>query len=618
MKNTGGIIINKFEYILQNVSKPQQYIGCEYGLKRMETDAPENKNAVKVLLSFPDTYEIGMSNFAVKILFEIMESIDGVICDRAFLPEDDCAALMKKIDYPLHSLNYRIPAAEFDAIGVTLEYELNYSNVLHLLDLAGIALESKDRKETDPVVIAGGSACVNPEPMADFIDVFFIGDGEEAAAEICAVLKESKKSGLSRGERIKALSRLRGAYVPAYYEPVYGEPGVQAGIKKIQDGAPERIKVRTIKDLDSAFHPVKLIVPNFETVFNRGVVEIARGCKNACRFCQAGFIYRPYRERSVENIKSIIKKIFLNTGYTEFTLSSLSATDHGGLKEIINYTLGLNEAGEEFRGALFSVSLPSQRISTFSVELAGQLSKNKKSGLTFAPEAGSQRMRDVINKNVSEQDLYTTAEAAVASGYRLIKLYFMIGLPFETDEDLLEMARIISRVAAIAREKKTRGFSMNVTFSTFVPKPHTPFQWARQASREEVVRKQELIREQLKKYREICLKFTRYSVTELESAFARGSRKLCGALLDAYKDGCRFDAWDDRLKLENWRSAFEKNGMKLADYATREIKPGDYLPWSLVDTGIDAGFLEEEFESAEKERATPACDPGRCKRCGIC
>jgi radical SAM family uncharacterized protein len=618
LKNTGGIIINTFEYILQNVSKPQQYIGCEYGLKKEELSAAAIDGRLKLMLSFPDTYEIGMSNFAVKILFEIAESIEGVLCDRAFIPEDDCAALMKKIGYPLSSLNYMIAAQKFDVIGFTLEYELNYSNVLHFLDLAGIPLESSKRAECDPVIIAGGSACVNPEPMADFIDVFFAGDGEDTLREICEVLLESKKRGDGRSARIEALSGIRGAYVPSYYQAEFDASGVQTGFKKLKEDVPDRVKIRLIANLDEARHPVRQMVPNFETVFNRGVVEIARGCKNACRFCQAGFIYRPYRERSVENIKGLIRSIFLNTGYTEFTLSSLSATDHPGLGELIDYTLGLSDTEEGFKDALFSVSLPSQRISTFSVELASKLSKNRKSGLTFAPEAGSQRMRDVINKNVTEQDLYSTASAAIDSGYRLIKLYFMIGLPFETDEDLLDIARSISRVTAIAREKKARGFSVNVTFSTFVPKPHTPFQWAVQAGRDEVFRKQSLIRNELKKHREVCMKFTRFDTTLLETAFARGSRLLGKVLLAAWKAGCRFDAWDGKLDFPAWQEAFRSAGLDIGAYAAREIGLEECLPWEIVDAGVNRRYLAEEFAKAREEKKTPACEPDRCKRCGVC
>ncbi len=570
------------------------------------------------MLSFPDTYEIGMSNFAVKILFEIIESIDGVLCDRVFLPEDDCAALMEKIGYTLHSINYMIEAKKFDIIGFTLEYELNYSNVLHLLSLAGIAVESEKRGESDPIIIAGGSACVNPEPMADFIDVFFIGDGEETVKRICEALKDSKTQGMTRKDKIEALSKIEGAYVPSYYEAEFDETGVQKGLKPVKDGAAARVKTAVIPDLNDARHPLRLMVPNYETVFNRGVVEVARGCKNACRFCQAGYIYRPYRERSVENIKRIIKEIFLNTGYTEFTLSALTATDHPGLKEIIDYTLNLNSTEDGFKDALFSVSLPSQRISAFSVELAGCLSKNKKSGLTFAPEAGSQRMRDIINKNVSGEDLYATAAAAVESGYKLIKLYFMIGLPFETDEDLLEIAAAVGRVVSIAREKRSRGFSVNVTFSTFVPKPHTPFQWARQIGRDEILRRQDIIRSALKKYREVCMKFTRSDVTTLESALARGSRALSKVLLAAHKAGCRFDAWDDKLNIAAWRDAFKSAGIDVETYASREITMQEYLPWSVIDTGVKNAFLAGEFAAAREEKVSAICDPQHCRRCGAC
>jgi len=596
------------------VNKPQQYIGCEFGQKERAATNPDN---FRFLLCFPDTYEIGMSNFALKILYEILDEIEGVEVDRAFVPEDDFAALLKKTGYPFSSLERRVPVSDFDTVGFTLEYELNFSNVLYFLGLAGIPLRSSERNESHPIIIAGGSACVNPEPMADFIDVFFIGDGEPVLPEIASALKNAKEKGASRGEKIAALSGIRGAYVPAYYEAVFDDAGRQSGLVKKSGGSGVHVAVRTAVSLEDCPHPVRLLVPNFETVFNRGIVEIARGCKNACRFCQAGYIYRPYRERSLEAVKDLIDRIVRNTGYSEFTLSSLSATDYSKLKELIDYVLNLNK-NDEFSDTLFSVSLPSQRISTFSVELARSLSQNRKSGLTFAPEAGSQRMRDIINKNVTENDLRNTVAAAIDSGYRLIKLYFMIGLPFETDEDIRAMARLISEVSTIAREKRARGFAVNVTVSTFVPKPHTPFQWCKMASVEEVRARQKTLKEEIKRHREVTLKFTSSLVSTLESAIARGGRELCRVFPAAVSLGCRFDAWDDRFNFESWKKAFSSAGIDIFSYAARQIDTEEFLPWEIIDTGVKKEFLAAELEAARTEKTTSVCVPSACRRCGAC
>ncbi|HNY10667.1 MAG TPA: TIGR03960 family B12-binding radical SAM protein [Candidatus Wallbacteria bacterium] len=603
---------------MQNVEKPQQYIGKEYGLKTKSAEnAADRKNNARFLLSFPDTYDIGMSNHAMKIIYEMLDTAPGVIVDRAYIPGDDYARLSKELSCPLTSLNYRLPALEFDVIGFTLEYELNFSNVLYFLDLACIPLLSADRREGHPIIISGGSACVNPEPMADFIDVFFIGDGEPMVPEIVAAVKNSREKGLSRAETIAELSRIEGAYVPAFYEPVF-DGFSQTGVNIKKAGAPVKATMREAKDLDACFHPTHFPVPNFETIFNRGMVEIARGCKHACRFCQAGFIYRPYRERSLGVIKNIIREVFLNTGYSEFTLSSLSATDHANLREIIDYVAGLNKSGEEFSETLFSVSLPSQRISTFSVELARALSTNRKSGLTFAPEAGSQLMRDRINKNVTGEDLFATAGAAIDAGYRLIKLYFMIGLPYETDDDLREMASLVSKVMDIAREKRAKTFAINVTFSTFIPKPHTPFQWAAQTGEDEIKRRQSLLKEELKRFRSVTMKFTNYRVSALESAFARGSRLLGKVLLAAHKLGCRFDAWDDKLKSGLWERAFSESGIDMKNYISRPFSTDEILPWQIVDTGVATAYLKTEYLKAASAELTEKCDPARCKRCGVC
>lgn len=558
-----------------------------------------------------------MSNFAVKILYEILDEIDGLEVDRAFVPEDDFAALLKKTGLPFPSLERRIPVTGFDAVGFTLEYELNFTNALYFMELAGIPIRSRERDDSHPLIIAGGSACVNPEPMADFVDVFFAGDGEPAVKAIAETLISCKRSGASRSERIKALSLIGGAYVPSYYEPSFGASGIQNGLRKTGGGAPGAVRMNAVANLDDCPHPVRLPVPNFETVFNRGVVEIARGCKNACRFCQAGYIYRPYRERSVENVKGLIEKIARNTGYSEFTLSSLSATDYSGLRELIDHVFNLNSR-EEFGDTLFSVSLPSQRISTFSVELARSLSKNRKSGLTFAPEAGSQRMRDVINKNVTGDDLMNTVSAAIDSGYRLVKLYFMIGLPFETEDDILAMARTISEVSAKAKEKKARGFAVNVTVSTFVPKPHTPFQWCGMLPSDEVKKRQKLLKEEIKRHREVTLKFTSSAVSALEACFARGGRELCGVLAAARSLGCRFDAWDDRFRFDLWEKAFAEAGIGIFDYASRKMEQTEFLPWEIIDTGVRKSFLASEFEAARDEKTTAVCEPFGCRRCGAC
>lgn len=616
MKNTGGTKINTFEYILQNVEKPQQYIGLEYNLKPKD-GVLKRPDCVKFLLSFPDTYEIGMSNFAGKILYEILDNVEYVAADRAFVPLDDYAGLLKKFNYPLTSLNYKIPVKDFDVVGFTLEYELNFSNMVHFLDLAGIPLLAKERGENAPIIIAGGSACVNPEPVADFVDVFFIGDGEPALLDISETVKLAKEKGMKREEILIELSKIDGAYVPAFYEPVYDETGNQTGLKPLKDFVKDKIRMRVVTDLNDCKHPVRFLVPNFETVFNRGIAEIARGCVNACRFCQAGFIYRPYRERNAESLKQILRDLITNTGYSDLSLNSLSATDYPELFELIDYVLNLNK-DKKFCDALFSVSLPSQRISTFTVKLAEALKQNRKSGLTFAPEAGSQRMRDIINKNVSADDLFNTVDAALNAGYKLIKLYFMIGLPFETDDDLKEIAELVAKINGMARERKVKFFDVNITFSTFVPKPHTPFQWADKISEDEIIRRQLLLKNEIKRFRNVAMKFTNGNITALEAAFARGSRKLGSVLVNANRLGCRFDAWDDRLDIKKWQQAFSEAGMNMFEYASRKIGIDDFLPWSVVDIGVNPNYLKNEFKKASEVVTTEKCDPKICRRCGVC
>lgn len=572
------------------VRKPSRYIGRE--INSVVKDPEEV--SLRIALVFPDTYEVGTSNHGLEILYHILNEQPDVWAERSYLPWIDMIERMKEKDIPLYTMESYTPLYQMDAVGISLEYELSYTNVVEVLKLSRIPLFFWERKKKDPIVLGGGPCSSNPEPIYGFFDAILIGDGEEAILEIAQVLKETK--GEERETIWKELSKIEGVYVPAFYE--------QKG-KKIVPVSPEypqTIKRRVVKDLNSQPVPVKKIVPNVESVHDRAIIEVARGCTRGCRFCHASVYYRPVRERSLENILENVEEMLKNTGYEEVSLLSLSTMDHTQIGEIVSELL------KRYSEKKIAVSIPSTRMDRFGVEIAGRIASVRKTGLTFAPEASTQRLRNIINKNISEEDIFATLEAAKKSGWRRVKLYFMMGLPGETNEDLEEMVELLERV-------KRLGFKeVSASVSVFVPKPHTPFQFARQISPEEAYEKIKTLK-RAKKFAEISYHDPRMSL--LEGVFSRGDRKLLNLIVKAHELGALFDEWSEMFRFDLWEKAFDETGIDPGDYL-REIDPSEDLPWDHIDMGVTKEFLKEEYRKAIKGETTDDCRWNRCYLCGVC
>jgi len=572
------------------VRKPSRYIGRE--INSVVKDPEEV--SLRIALVFPDTYEVGTSNHGLEILYHILNEQPDVWAERSYLPWIDMIERMKEKDIPLYTMESYTPLYQMDAVGISLEYELSYTNVIEVLKLSRIPLFFWERKRKDPIVLGGGPCSSNPEPIYGFFDAILIGDGEEAILEIAQVLKETK--GEERETIWKELSKIEGVYVPAFYE--------QKG-KKIVPVSPEypqTIKRRVVKDLNSQPVPVKKIVPNVESVHDRAIIEVARGCTRGCRFCHASVYYRPVRERSLENILENVEEMLKNTGYEEVSLLSLSTMDHTQIGEIVSELL------KRYSEKKIAVSIPSTRMDRFGVEIAGRIASVRKTGLTFAPEASTQRLRNIINKNISEEDIFATLEAAKKSGWRRVKLYFMMGLPGETNEDLEEMVELLERV-------KRLGFKeVSASVSVFVPKPHTPFQFARQISPEEAYEKIKTLK-RAKKFAEVSYHDPRMSL--LEGVFSRGDRKLLNLIVKAHELGALFDEWSEMFRFDLWEKAFDETGIDPKDYL-REIDPSEDLPWDHIDMGVTKEFLKEEYRKAIKGETTDDCRWNRCYLCGVC
>ncbi|ABQ46187.1 MAG: Radical SAM domain protein [Thermotoga sp. 47_83] len=572
------------------VRKPSRYIGRE--INSVVKDPEEV--SLRIALVFPDTYEVGTSNHGLEILYHILNEQPDVWAERSYLPWIDMIERMKEKDIPLYTMESYTPLYQMDAVGISLEYELSYTNVIEVLKLSRIPLFFWERKKKDPIVLGGGPCSSNPEPIYGFFDAILIGDGEEAILEIAQVLKETK--GEERETIWKELSKIEGVYVPAFYE--------QKG-KKIVPVSPEypqTIKRRVVKDLNSQPVPVKKIVPNVESVHDRAIIEVARGCTRGCRFCHASVYYRPVRERSLENILENVEEMLKNTGYEEVSLLSLSTMDHTQIGEIVSELL------KRYSEKKIAVSIPSTRMDRFGVEIAGRIASVRKTGLTFAPEAATQRLRNIINKNISEEDIFATLEAAKKSGWRRVKLYFMMGLPGETNEDLEEMVELLERV-------KRLGFKeVSASVSVFVPKPHTPFQFARQISPEEAYEKIKTLK-RAKKFAEVSYHDPRMSL--LEGVFSRGDRKLLNLIVKAHELGALFDEWSEMFRFDLWEKAFDETGIDPKDYL-REIDPSEDLPWDHIDMGVTKEFLKEEYRKAIKGETTDDCRWNRCYLCGVC
>ncbi len=596
----------KLEKLMLSVQKPGRYSGGELGSvikKKEDVD-------VRFAFCFPDTYEIGMSHLGIKILYSLFNSRDDIWCERVFAPWIDFEEVMKENDIPLFALESRDPIKDFDIIGFTLQYELSYTNVLNMLKLAGVPLKSKDRKSLAPLVVAGGPCACNPEPLADYIDLFFLGDGEEIDLELIDLYKKYGKDG-DKQEFLKEAAKIPGVYVPSLYEIEYNEDNTIKSISP-KDDVPKTIQKRVITDLDNMYYPDNFVVPYIEIVHDRAVQEIFRGCIRGCRFCQAGYIYRPVREKSVEVINKQARSLIKNTGYDEMSLSSLSTSDYTKIEELLNSML------EWTSSDCVSLSLPSLRIDNFSEDLIEKINLLRKSGLTFAPEAGTQRLRDVINKNVTEDEIINTCKLAFANGYTSVKLYFMLGLPTETDEDLKGIADLAQRIVNeyYRMENRTKGKSVNVSVSvsTFVPKPFTPFQFEPQITKDEIIRRQQYLRSCITS-KKISLSWHTSDVSYLEGVFARGDRRLGAVIENALENGCKFDGWDECFSLERWLEAFENTGVSPEFYANRKREFNEISPWEHLDYGITKDFLVRENKLAHSAITTPNCRE-KCANCG--
>ncbi len=596
----------KLEKLMLSVQKPGRYSGGESG----SIIKDKNKVDVRFAFCFPDTYEIGMSHLGMKILYSLFNSREDIWCERVFAPWIDFEEVMKENNIPLFALESRDPIKDFDIIGFTLQYELSYTNVVNMLSLAGVPLRSEDRKSLAPLVVAGGPCACNPEPIADFIDLFFLGDGEEVDLELIDLYKKYGKNG-DKQAFLREAAQIPGVYVPSLYNIEYNEDGTIKGVTP-KDKVPKTIQKRVINDLDNMYYPDNFVVPFIEIVHDRAVQEIFRGCIRGCRFCQAGYIYRPVREKSVETINKQARTLCKNTGYDEMSLSSLSTSDYTKIEELLNKMLEWTSTD------CVSLSLPSLRIDNFSGELIEKINLLRKSGLTFAPEAGTQRLRDVINKNVTEEEVLNTCKLAFANGYTSVKLYFMLGLPTETDEDLKGIAdlaqKIVNEYYRMESRQKGKSVNVSVSVSTFVPKPFTPFQFEPQIEKEEILRRQQYLRECITT-KKVSLSWHTSDVSFLEGVFARGDRRLGAVIEKALELGCKFDGWDECFSLEKWLEAFSQCNVDPSFYANRTRQFTEIMPWDHLDYGITKRFLVEQNELAHNAVTTPNCRE-KCANCG--
>lgn len=591
------------------VQKPSRYIGGEVG----SIIKDKSKTDVRFAFCFPDTYDIGMSHIGMKILYSLKNSRENFWCERCFAPDEDFEKIMRENDIPLYALESLDPIKEFDFIGFTMQYELSYTNVLNMLDLAGIPIFAKDRsKELTQIVVAGGPCVCNPEPLADFFDLFILGEGEEVNLELMDLYSEMKKQGASRLDFLRKAAQIEGIYVPGFYKFNYNDNGTVKNVE-VSENAPKTVKKRIVKDFDKVFYPENFVVPFTEIVHDRVSVEVLRGCIRGCRFCQAGFIYRPFREKTPDTIYNETKCLCENTGYDEVSLASLSTSDHSQIGEMLTKLIDYT-AGEHI-----NLSLPSLRVDNFSEELLEKIKKVRKSGLTFAAEGGTQRLRDVINKNVSEDEIMNTCRIAFQGGYSSVKLYFMMGLPTETDEDIVGIAELAQRILdlyySIENRPKGRSPQISVSCATFVPKPFTPFEFEPQDTRDEIERKQKLLLDSVKS-KKIRVSYHDPNVSLLEAVLAKGDRRLCQVIYTAWKMGCKFDSWSEHFKFDTWLEAFEKCGIDPAFYANRRFEYDEILPWDHLDYLVSKEFFIRENKTAHTAVTTPNCRL-RCSGCGV-
>jgi radical SAM family uncharacterized protein len=584
-------LAGRLEQVLYRVTNPTRYIGNEWNsITREWVD-----ERIKVVLAFPDLYEIGMSHLGLKILYHLLNREDDILCERTYAPWLDMEELMRSEDIPLFSLESKQEIRDFDLLGFTLQYEMSYTNILNMLDLAGIPIYSRDRDNSYPLIIGGGSTVFNPEPLAPFFDLFFIGDAENRIIDLVRTYHNYSQTGLSRREMLLRLSHLPGVYVPRFYDLQYSEMGEIDNISTNCPGIKEVVNKQIVADLDQVFYPVDFIVPYMNIVHDRAVLEIARGCKGGCRFCAAGMTYRPVRERKKETIIDLADRILASTGFEELSLSSLNTADYSDIEELVQIL------ARRYEEKKISISLPSLRIDRFSVNLAREVQRVRKSGLTFAPEAGTQRLRDVINKGVVEEDLYDAVQAAFDEGWSSLKLYFMIGLPTETDEDLAGIVELVKKVFKMGKEgsKQRKRIKIHTSISTFVPRPFTPFQWVEMISREEIISKQNYLKKNLRG-RGLSLSWNEPDLSLLEGAFSRGDRRLASVLESAWRRGCKFDGWNDIFDFSLWEEAFRECNLNLNDYL-RARQLNEKLPWEHINIGISKEFLIKEYQKSKNE-----------------
>lgn len=595
--------------MLDQVQKPMRYTGGEMNTQLKPWDSAK----LHFAFCFPDTYEVGMSHLGMKILYAAMNQQSDMLCERAFMPWVDMMELMKQENVPLFTLESRSPLSAFDVVGFTLQYEMSYSNILAMLELGGIPLLRENRREEDPIVVAGGPCAFNPEPLADFIDAFMVGDGEEQILDLNRVIMQGREEGASRMTILKRLCAICGVYVPALYDVQYNADGTIASMKPNCPEAPEKVLKAIIPDLDKAFYPTEIPVPYMEIIHDRIMLEIMRGCTRGCRFCQAGILYRPVRERSLEHLVELAQQLENTTGYEEISLSSLSSGDYTCLAELIR------ELIRRLDEKHVSISLPSLRLDSVLKDSLEATQKEKKTSLTFAPEAGTQRLRDVINKGVTEEDLMSKVSDAFHGGWSSVKLYFMMGLPTETTEDLDGIADLAKKVVdayfAVPRGERAKGLRVVCSASVFVPKPFTPFQWEPQDTQEMVREKQSHLREKLH-IKGVTFNYHESDLSYLEACFARGDRRMGQVLLRAYQKGCMLDGWTELFKYDMWREAFAELGIDPAFYAYRRREKDEIMPWDVIDCGVTKEFLWREKEKAEKAQTTKDCRKG-CNGCGL-